>query len=478
MGKLSRLKKGYSFDDVSLVPKRSSLMTRKDVDLTTYVSKNVKLTIPLVASPMIDVVCSKLGIALARQGGVAIMHRYCRIEDEANEILKVKRADAPVIENPYTLKTQDKIHDAISIMEKYGISGIPVVDDAGYLKGIVTGKDVWSERNHNEKIEKIMTGLEKLVYEQDGIDIQKAENLLREKRIGKLPLIDGQGYLKGIITSGALKKRQKYPFAARDIRGRLLVGAAVGATGDYLERTVALIEAGADFIDIDVAHGHSELCIKAVESIKNRYSIDVIAGAIATPEAARDLINIGADGLRVGVGPGSMCKTRVVTGAGVPQLTAIERCYEVAKKEGVPIIGDGGIRYSGDIVKAMAVGASSVIIGWLFAGTEESPGMVVEKDGKMVKSYKGMASAEANWERRKAEQEGFSYEELNEYTPEGVESAVPYKGPITPLIKKLVGGIKSGFSYCGARNFKDLVKNAELMTQTQSGLIEGKPRIE
>ena len=476
MGKLSNLEKGYSFDDVSLIPKKSDIRTRKEVDLTTRVSKNVKLKAPLIASPMLDVACSKLGIVVAREGGTSIMHRYCTIEDQVNEVLKVKRSDAPVITNPYTLKINDRVTNAINIMDKHGISGIPVIDNRGFLKGIVTSKDVWSEKDKNARVKSIMTGLENLVYRKENITLEEAENLLRQKRIGKLPLVDERGHLRGIITGGALKKLNSYLNAARDSEGRLIVGGAVGATGDYLERTAALIEAGADFIDVDLAHGHSETCIKAVEKIKRDYSIDVIAGAIATKEAAIDLIACGADGLRVGVGPGSMCKTRVVTGSGVPQLTALENCYEVAKDHNVPIIGDGGIRNSGDVVKAMAVGASSLIIGWLFAGTDESPGFIFEKDGKMVKRYKGMASSEANLERKRAEHREFSSDEINEYSAEGVESSVLYKGPIIPLIKKLVGGIKSGFSYSGARNFEELLEKSELILQTQSGVTEGKPR--
>lgn len=463
---------GLTFDDVLLVPKRSPIVSRSQTNLRTMLSRNITLNTPIISANMDTVTESGMAIALAREGGIGIIHRFMTIEDQVDEILKVKRSESVMIEQPYTIKPDLTVAEAKKVMAEFSVSGL-LVEEGGKLLGIITRRDITFEKNNKLKVSELMT--KDVITAKAGINIDQAKEILHNKRIEKLPVVDDKKHIVGLITSKDILKMEQYPYASKDRKGRLLVGAAVGVKGDYLERTEALLEAGADIIVVDIAHGHSENAINTVHMIKKAFpSCELIAGNVATGEGSRDLIKAGVDAVKVGVGSGSICITRVVTGSGVPQLTAVIDSVKVARDYGIPIISDGGIRNSGDITKALAAGASSVMVGSLFGGTDESPGKTLVKNGKKYKMYRGMASFYASLGRkyREAGPQVVDSDDLNDYVPEGVEAMVPYNGSVVEIIRQMAGGLRSGLSYCGAKTITEMQKNAEFIKITSAGYIE------
>ncbi|HEX6281644.1 MAG TPA: IMP dehydrogenase [Nitrososphaera sp.] len=463
---------GLTFDDVLLVPKRSPIVSRSQTNLRTKLSRNITLNIPIISANMDTVTESGMAIALAREGGIGIIHRFITIEDQVDEILRVKRSESVMIEQPYTVKPDLTVAEAKKAMAEYSVSGL-LVEEGGKLLGIITRRDITFENNNKLKVSELMT--KDVITAKAGITIDQAKEILHNKRIEKLPVVDDKKHIVGLITSKDILKMEQYPYASKDRKGRLLVGAAVGVKGDYLERTEALLEAGADIIVVDIAHGHSENAINTVHMIKKAFpDCELIAGNVATGEGSRDLIKAGVDALKVGVGSGSICITRVVTGSGVPQLTAVIDSVKVARDYEIPIISDGGIRNSGDITKALAAGASSVMIGSLFGGTDESPGKTLVKNGKKFKMYRGMASFYASLGRkyREAGPQEVDSDDLNDYVPEGVEAMVPYNGSVVEIIRQMAGGLRSGLSYCGAKTISEMQMNAEFIKITSAGYIE------
>lgn len=463
-------KEGLTFDDVLLVPQKSDILP-KDIDVSTQLTKKIRLNIPLMSSAMDTVTESRLAIAIAREGGIGIIHKNMSIEDQVMEVDKVKRSEHGVIVDPFYLSPEHHIYEAMELMEKYRISGVPITEN-GKLVGIITNRDLRFETNYNKKIKESMTK-ENLVTAPEGTTLDQAQEILRKHKIEKLPIVDGNGFLKGLITIKDIEKAIQYPHSAKDSNGRLLSGAAVGVTKDMMERVEALIKAKVDVIALDSAHGHSMNIINAVKKIKDAFpDIQIIAGNVATAEGTRDLIEAGADAVKVGIGPGSICTTRVVAGIGVPQITAIYDCTEAAKEYGVPIIADGGIKYSGDIPKAVASGASVVMIGNLFAGTEESPGESEIYQGRRFKVYRGMGSLGA---MQKGSKDRYFQEDARKLVPEGVEGRVPYKGPLADTVFQLVEGLKHGMGYCGTKNIYELRTNAKFIRITGAGLKESHP---
>jgi IMP dehydrogenase len=463
---------GLTFDDVLLVPKRSPIISRSQTNLRTKLSRNITLNIPIISANMDTVTESGMAIALAREGGIGIIHRFMTIEDQVDEILRVKRSESVMIEQPYTIKPDLTVAEARKAMEEYSVSGL-LVEEGGKLLGIITRRDITFEKNNKLKVSELMT--KDVITAKAGITIDQAKEILHNKRIEKLPVVDDKKHIVGLITSKDILKMEQYPYASKDRKGRLLVGAAVGVKGDYLERTEALLEASADVIVVDIAHGHSENAINTVHMIKKAFpNCELIAGNVATGEGSRDLIKAGVDAVKVGVGSGSICITRVVTGSGVPQLTAVIDSVKVARDHEIPIISDGGIRNSGDITKALAAGASSVMIGSLFGGTDESPGKSLVKNGKKFKMYRGMASFYASLGRkyREAGPQVVDSDDLNDYVPEGVEAMVPYNGSVVEIIRQMAGGLRSGLSYCGAKTIPEMQMNAEFIKITSAGYIE------
>ena len=471
------IKEGLTFDDVLLIPKRSPIISRSQTNLKTKLSRNITINMPLVSANMDTVTESGMAIALAREGGIGIIHRFMTIEDQVDEVLKVKRSESVIIEQPYTIKPDMSVQDAENLMLQYGVSGLLVEENDKRLAGIITLRDITFETNHNSKISDLMS--KNVITAKEGTTIEQAKEILHNHRIEKLPVVDNNNRIVGLITSKDILKMDQYPYASKDKKGRLLVGAAVGVKGDYLERTGALLDAGSDTIVVDIAHGHSENAINTVHMIKKAFpNCELIAGNVATREGTNDLIKAGVDAVKVGVGSGSICITRVITGSGVPQLTAIIESVNVAKEHEVPVISDGGVRTSGDATKALAAGSSSVMIGSLFGGTDESPGKTMIKNGKKFKMYRGMASLYASLGRRYRErgpQVVDSYDDLNDYVPEGVEAMVPYKGSVVEIIRQLVGGLRSGLSYCGAKTILEMHKNAEFIKITSAGYMESQP---
>ncbi len=467
------LELGLTFDDVLLVPRRSGVSTRRQVDTRTQLCRGIDLAIPIVGASMDSVTEGGMAIALAREGGIGIIHRFLPIDEHVGEVRRVKRAESVVIETPYTVGPEAMVRHAAAFMEEHGSAGILVIDRDRKLLGIVTARDVLFEHQLDRPITTVMTPRERLITAPVGTPVEEAKQILHRHRIEKLPLVDGEGRLGGLITSRDIQSRLRHPQATKDQKGRLRVGAAIGVRGDYLERAQALAASEVDVLVIDIAHGHSDLVFQTVEAVRARCGdVPVIAGNVATPEGTRDLIACGVDGVKVGVGPGSTCTTRVVTGAGVPQLTAILACAEAAAASGVPVIADGGIRSSGDLVKALAAGAHAVMLGNLLAGTEESPGATVTRNGRQYKIYRGMASLWTSAERRDARQ---GDELLSEIVPEGVEALVPHRGLVSGVLAQLIGGLRSGMSYCGATTLADLRANARFMRVTDAGLREGMP---
>jgi IMP dehydrogenase len=469
------IREGLTFDDVLLVPKRSPIVSRSETDLRTKLSRNITLNIPIISANMDTVTESGMAMALAREGGVGIIHRFMTIEDQVDEILRVKRSESVMIEQPYTIKPDITVAEAKKAMAEYGVSGL-LVEEGGKLAGIITRRDITFEKNNKRKVSELMT--KEVITAKAGTTIEEAKEILHEQRIEKLPVIDEKHHIVGLITSKDILKMDQYPHASKDKKGRLLVGAAVGVKGDYLERAEALLDAGADVLVVDIAHGHSENAINTVHMIKKAFpNCELVAGNVATGDGARDLIKAGVDAVKVGVGSGSICITRVVTGSGVPQLTAILDSVREAREHDVPVISDGGIRNSGDITKALAAGSSSVMVGSLFGGTDESPGKTLVKNGKKFKMYRGMASFYASLGRKYREEgpQVVDSDDLNDYVPEGIEAMVPYNGSVVEIVRQLAGGLRSGLSYCGAKTIAEMQKNAEFIKMTSAGFIESQP---
>ena len=470
------IREGVTFDDVLLVPKYSKVTSRSDTDLSTKLSKNISLNIPLISANMDTVTESSMAVTVAREGGIGIIHRFLTIQQQVNEVLKVKRSGSIIIENPYTINSELTIKDAFSIMNEKQVSGLLVTDSNSKIIGILTERDVLFEPTDSTKLVKeLMT--KDVVTAKLGVDLEQVKEILKHNRIEKLPIVDDNNHVKGLITSQDISNLEKYPYASKDKKGRPLVGSAVGVKGDFMERTEALINAGADVLVVDIAHGHSENAINTVKNIKKAFpDCELIAGNVATANGTEDLIKAGVDAVKVGVGSGSICITRVITGSGVPQLTAVYDCAKVGNDHGIPIISDGGTRNSGDATKALAAGASSIMVGSILGGTDESPGSTITKNGKRFKIYRGMASLAASMGRRSKETGTFELaDDLNDYVAEGVEAMVPYKGSVTEIITQITGGIRSGLSYCGASNIKQMQENAEFIKISRAGFAESQP---
>ncbi len=464
------IKEGLTFDDVLLIPARSAVLP-KDVDLTTRLTNKIILNAPIMSAGMDTVTESKMAIAMARQGGIGIIHKNMSIERQAEEVDRVKRSENGVITDPFFLSEDHYLYDAVVLMEKYRISGVPITDN-GKLVGIITNRDIRFETNYNKKITDVMTK-DHLITAPVGTTLMGAKEILTKYKVEKLPIVDDNGYLKGLITIKDIEKAIKYPNSAKDSQGRLLAGAAVGATADVLERMAALIDANVDVIVIDTAHGHSVGVIETVRKIKNAYpDVQLIAGNVATGEATRELIEAGADCVKVGIGPGSICTTRVVAGIGVPQITAILDCAEAAKEYNIPIIADGGIKYSGDIVKAIAAGANVCMLGSYFAGCEESPGETELYQGRKYKVYRGMGSLAA---MECGSKDRYFQEDAKKLVPEGVEGRIAYKGSVEDSVYQLMGGLRSGMGYCGTATIDELRENGRFIKMTSAGLRESHP---
>jgi IMP dehydrogenase len=463
------VKIGLTFDDVLLMPAKSDILPG-DVDVSTQLTKNIRINSPIVSAAMDTVTDANLAIAIAREGGIGIVHRAMSVAEQASEVDKVKKSESGMITDPITIQPEDRISKALSLMEKFRISGVPITKDKKLI-GILTNRDLKFETNIRKKASEVMTK-KGLITAKEGITLEEAKDILHTHKIEKLPIVGKNKVLIGLITIKDIEKREKYPNSCKDSLGRLRVGGALGVGRNAVTRATALVKAGVDVLVVDTAHGHSKRVISTVVELKKKFpGIEVIAGNVATAEATRDLIEAGVSAVKVGVGPGSICTTRIVAGAGVPQITAIKECSEVADEAGIPIIADGGIKFSGDVTKAIAAGASSVMIGGLFAGTEESPGELVLYQGRTYKVYRGMGSLgamEAGSKDRYAQERV----ESKKLVPEGVEGRVPYKGLLSASVHQLVGGLRSGMGYCGCRSIDDLRKKARFVRITPAGLRE------
>jgi len=464
-------REGLTFDDVLLIPARSSVLPT-EVQLSTRLTKKIKLNIPLVSAAMDTVTEAEMAIAMAREGGAGVIHKNMTIEEQVDQVLRVKRSESGVIDNPFCLSPDNYVYEAEALMSKYKISGVPICDESGKLVGIITNRDIRFLSDYSVKISEVMTK-DNLVTAPVGTTLQEAQEILRKYKIEKLPLVDENFKLRGLITIKDIEKAMRYPSSAKDASGRLICGAAIGVTADVIERAAGLLEVGADFLSIDSAHGHSENVIETIKKIKAKFpNCQLVAGNIATARAAEELIDAGADAIKVGIGPGSICTTRVVAGIGVPQITAIYDVACVATKYGIPVIADGGIKYSGDITKAIAAGADTVMIGSLFAGCEESPGESEIYQGRRFKVYRGMGSLAA---MEKGSKDRYFQEGSKKLVPEGVEGRVPYKGPLHDTVFQLIGGLRAGMGYCGCRTIEELQKNGQFIRITNAGLRESHP---
>lgn len=464
------IKEGITFDDILLIPGYSNVLP-KDVDLSTYLTKKIKLTIPMISAGMDTVTESRMAVAMARQGGIGIIHKNMSIEQQADEVDKVKRSENGVITDPFYLSPEHYVYEANELMAKYRISGVPITEGTK-LVGILTNRDLRFETNFNRKIKEVMTS-ENLITAPEGTTLMDAKEILGAHRIEKLPIVDKDGNLKGLITIKDIEKATMYPNSAKDEQGRLLVGAAVGVTGDVMERIEALVKAKVDVVTVDTAHGHSQGVIDTVKSIKQSYpDLQVIAGNVATAAATVALIEAGADAVKVGIGPGSICTTRVVAGVGVPQITAVEDCANAAKPYGVPVIADGGIKYSGDIVKAVGMGASVCMLGSMLAGCEESPGEMELYQGRKYKVYRGMGSIAS---MEKGSKDRYFQSDAKKLVPEGVEGRVAYRGQVADTVYQLMGGLRAGMGYGGAATISELQDKAQFTRITSAGLKESHP---
>lgn len=462
---------GITFDDVLLVPAYSEVIPNQ-VNLTTYLTETIKLNIPLMSAGMDTVTENRMAIAMARQGGIGVIHKNMSIEEQAVEVDKVKRSENGVITDPFYLSPEHTLLDANELMAKYRISGVPIVVNGKKLVGIITNRDLKFETDFSKKIKESMTS-EGLITAKEGITLEEAKKILAVARKEKLPLVDDEGNLKGLITIKDIEKQIKYPLSAKDEQGRLLCGAAVGITNNIMERVDALVRSKVDAIVVDTAHGHSDNVLRTVKMVRDAYpNLQIIAGNVATGEATLDLIKAGVNAVKVGIGPGSICTTRVVAGIGVPQITAIMNSYEVAKKYNVPIIGDGGIKYSGDITKALAAGANVCMMGSIFAGCDESPGTFELFQGRKYKVYRGMGSIAA---MEQGSKDRYFQTDAKKLVPEGVEGRVAYKGTVEDTVFQLIGGLRSGMGYCGAKDIKSLQENSRFMKISAASLKESHP---
>ena len=470
------IREGFTFDDVLLVPKFSDITSRSQTDLSTKLSRNIKLNIPLVSANMDTVTESTMATTMARQGGIGIIHRFLTIEEEAEQVLKVKRSGSVMIDNPYQISSEKSVEEAIDLMNEKEVSGLLVVDSDSKLIGVLTERDVLFESINSKKfVSELMT--KDVISSNENTTLDEAKDILKSNRIEKLPLVNDKNQIVGLYTTQDILNIENFPNASKDKKGRPLVGAAVGVKGDFLDRTEALLGAGADAIVVDIAHGHSENAISTVKNIKKAFpDCELIAGNVATAQGTEDLIKAGVDAVKVGVGSGSICITRVITGSGVPQLTAVMDCAEIGKKYDIPIISDGGTRTSGDATKALAAGASSVMLGSMLGGTDESPGSTITKNGKRYKFYSGMASLSAARRRKSKEStQSDTEDDLNDYVAEGVEAMVPYKGTVIDILVQITGGIRSGLSYCGGHDIKQMQNNAEFIKMSRAGFAESQP---
>ncbi len=469
--------KGLTFDDVLLIPRRSPIASRNDVETSTRLTAGIRINIPVISANMDTVTESPMAIAMAQNGGIGILHRFMTIEQQARQVQKVKRARGFIVEKPYSIHASATVAEASAAMRRHSVGGLVVTDENGKFAGIISSRDILLAPPEKQFVQQVMTGREKIVSARPGVSMDEARRLLYEHRLEKLPVLDAEGNLHGLITAQDLIRPQQSK-AALDAKGRLRVGAAIGVTRGEMERAGALLDAGADVLVLDIAHGHADHCVAMVKEIRSQFPrAQIIAGNVATREGARDLAEAGADAIKVGIGPGSICTTRIVTGFGVPQLTAIMDSVEGVRQAGrdIPIVADGGIQKAGDLVKALAAGAETVMIGSLFAGTEESPGSAVIRDGQKFKVVRGMASLGATMSRRAAEGKDESAEDPEDWDkviPEGVEAVVPYRGHVGEVLYQMVGGLRSGLSYGGAHNIKELQENAEFVEITPAGVRE------
>ena len=471
---MDSIKEALTFDDVLLVPARSTVLPR-EVNIATYLTPEIRLNIPFISAAMDTVTESAMAIAMAREGGIGILHKNMSIEAQCEEVDKVKRSESGMIRDPITLHPDNTIGDALNIMRKYSVSGIPVIDEKHKLVGIITNRDLRFEPNKKLKVKDLMTS-ENLITAPQGTTLEKAEKILDKYKIEKLPVVDSYGILKGLITFKDIQKKKRHPNACKDEHGRLRVGAAIGVTSDSIERITELTKAGVDVLVIDTAHGHSMGVLRTIKEIRRKFKYEqIIAGNIGTYEASHDLLNCKVDGIKVGVGPGSICTTRVIAGIGIPQITAISEVYRASKKKGIPIIADGGIKQTGDVPKAIAAGADSVMIGGLFAGVEESPGEKVLFEGRSFKIYRGMGSISAMKKGSKDRYFQDAEDDISKLVPEGIEGRVPFKGPISDTIFQLIGGLRAAMGYCGVANIKMLKTKTKLVKITLAGLKESHP---
>ncbi|MBI5403760.1 MAG: IMP dehydrogenase [Ignavibacteriae bacterium] len=462
-----------TFDDVLLVPSKSKVLPR-EVDLKTRLTRNIELNIPISSAAMDTVTETEMAIAIAREGGIGIIHKNMPIHKQASEVDKVKRSESGMIMKPVTLTADKRIKDATGVMSKFSISGIPIVDGSGKLIGILTNRDLRFDPDENILIKDIMTK-ENLITAPVGTDLTMAEKILQKHRIEKLPVVDKKGNLKGLITFKDIQKRKSFPNACKDKFGRLRVGAAVGIAKDTIERVEELVKSGVDVVIVDTAHGHSQAVLDMVKRIKSAINVELIAGNVATADATLDLIKAGVDGVKIGIGAGSICTTRVIAGVGVPQLTAVLECSRAAKKYNIPVIADGGLKQTGDIPKAIAAGADSVMIGGMFAGTDETPGEKVLFEGRSYKVYRGMGSIEAMKEGSKDRYFQDMEDDIKKLVPEGIEGIVPYKGPLKDTIYQIIGGLRSSMGYCGAKDIEEMKTKTRFVKITNAGLRESHP---
>lgn len=463
---------GLTFDDVLLIPAYSEVMP-SEVDLSSWLTRRIRLHTPLLSAAMDTVTEARMAIAMAREGGLGVIHRNLSVEEQAGEVDKVKRSESGIIVDPIFLSPRHTVREALDMMARYHISGVPITDDTGKLVGILTNRDLVFEENFDQPIENVMTK-DGLITAPVGTTLDEAKRILGANRIEKLPLVDERFHLKGLITIKDIDKARKYPNAAKDDKGRLRVGAAVGVGKDLWERAPELVKAGVDVLVLDTAHGHSKRVLESCEQLKARFGnqVDVIVGNVGTADGAKALVDAGADAVKVGLGPGSICTTRVVAGIGVPQVTAIWDCAQACRKHGVPVIADGGVRYSGDVVKAVAAGADAVMLGSLFAGTDESPGEIEIFQGRSYKVYRGMGSIAA---MRAGSRDRYGQEEGQKLVPEGIEGRVPYKGAVAETVYQLAGGLRAGMGYCGARTIDELKGEARFMRVTPNSVRENHP---
>lgn len=465
---------GLTFDDVMIVPRKSDILP-KDTDLSTRFSRGITLNIPMVSAAMDTVTEFEMAISMARQGGLGVIHKNMTIEEQARQVRRVKRSESAVVTEPLTLPPQSRLRDALELMNRSRVSGIPIVDKDGLLVGIVTHRDTMFETDLEQRLSELMTSGDRLITAREGIDLAEAQRILHKNRIEKLPLVDAEGRLRAMVTVKDLIKRSQFPNASKDSKGRLIAAAAVGTAEDTVERAQALHDEEVDVIVVDTAHGHSRKVMETIRMLRKKLGdIQIVAGNVGTPEGVRTLAGEGVDAVKVGIGPGSICTTRVVAGVGVPQLTAVLDCAGEAVKHDLPIIADGGIRYSGDIVKALAAGAQSVMLGSLLAGTEESPGETVLYQGRTFKVYRGMGSLGA---MKKGSSDRYAQEDMeaSKFVPEGIEGRVPFKGKVADTIYQMTGGVRSGMGYCGVRTIPELYEEARFMQATVMGMRESHP---